>query len=157
MVTGVLLIVGGSLALFASVLTSFVSVIFLGAILLVVGALEAIAAVRVRHSSQFLAYLFAGVLAIVVGGLFLYAPLASLASITLMIAGYVFAGGLFRGITSIADRYPHWGWDVGYAIVALVIGAFLVATWPASSLWLLGTVVAIEIIIRGSTLIAAAG
>lgn len=155
MAAGILLIAGGAFALFAAVLTSLVSVIYLGVLLLIVGVLEIVAAFRVGRSGPFLVYLLAGLLALVVGALFLYRPLASLASLTLLIAGYLFASGLFRGITAIVDRYRRWGWDLAYAVVALALGVVVVAGWPFSSLWVLGTVVAAEIIARGIALVAA--
>jgi uncharacterized membrane protein HdeD (DUF308 family) len=155
MVMGILLIVGGMFALSATVLTSVVSVIYLGVLLLIVGVFEIIAAFRRRHSEPFVVYFLAGLLSLVVGGLFLYRPLASLAPLTLLIAGYFFASGLFRGITSIVDRYPRWGWDLAYSIVALALGVYVAASWPISSLWVLGTVMAVEIIARGITLVAA--
>jgi uncharacterized membrane protein HdeD (DUF308 family) len=95
------------------------------------------------------------VLSLVVGGLFLYRPVAGLASLTLLIAGYLFVSGLFHGITAIADRYPRWGWEVAYSIVALALGVYVVAQWPLSTLWVLGAVVAVEILARGITLVAA--
>lgn len=155
MTMGILLIVGGTLALFAAVLTSLVSVIYLGVLLLIVGVLEIVSAFRMRRSAPFLVYLLAGLLTIVVGALFLYRPLASLASLTLLVAGYLFASGLFRGVHALVDRYPRWGWDLAYSIVALALGATIVALWPFSSLWVVGAVVASEIIARGVTLVAA--
>src|SRR5215510_1310109 len=155
MAIGILLIAAGAFALFATVLTSLVSVVYLGVLLLVVGILEIISAFRAGRSGPFLVYFLAGSLAHVVGALFLYRPLVSLSSLTLLIAGYLFASGLFRGVTSIMDRYPRWGWDVAYAIVALALGAVVVAEWPFSSFWVLGAVVAAEIIARGVTLVAA--
>jgi len=155
MAIGIVLMLGGTFALFASVLTSIVSVLYIGVMLLVVGVLEVISAFRVRHTGPFPVDVLAGLLAIVVGGLFLYRPLASLASLTLLIAGYMFASGLFRGITSIVSRQPRWGWDLVYAIVAVALGVYVAASWPFSSFWLLGTVVAVEIIARGFTLVAA--
>ena len=155
MTMGILLIVGGTFALFASVLTSIVSVIYLGVLLLIVGVLEIVSAFRARHTGPFVVYFLAGLLSLVVGALFLYRPLASLASLTLLIAGYLFASGLFRGITSIVDRYPRWGWDLAYAVVALALGVYVAAQWPLSSLWVLGTVVAVEIMARGIALVAA--
>src|SRR5215510_11042556 len=138
MAIGILLIAAGAFALFATVLTSLVSVVYLGVLLLVVGILEIISAFRAGRSGPFLVYFLAGSLALVVGALFLYRPLVSLSSLTLLIAGYLFASGLFRGVTSIMDRYPRWGWDVAYAIVALALGAVVVAEWPFSSFWVLG-------------------
>jgi uncharacterized membrane protein HdeD (DUF308 family) len=155
MAIGILLIIGGAFALVASVLTSIVTIIYVGAMLLVVGALEIVSAFRVRGTGPLLIYFLAGVLAFVIGGLFLYRPFAGLASLTLLIAGYLFAGGLFRGITAIAIRYPRWGWNLAYAIVALALGVYVIVSWPLSSFWVLGTVVAVEIIARGFALVAA--
>jgi uncharacterized membrane protein HdeD (DUF308 family) len=152
---GVILIVAGAIALLASVLTSFVSVLLLGALLLVVGALEMGSAFRVHRSGPFAAYFLAGVLSAVVGLLFLARPLAGLESLTLLIGGYFLASGLFRGVTAVSDHYPRWGWDVLYAVVTIGLGILAVGSWPISALWLLGTIVAVEIIVRGSTLIAA--
>jgi uncharacterized membrane protein HdeD (DUF308 family) len=155
MTIGILLILGGAFALYAAVLTTLVSVIFVGGLLVAVGILEIVSAFRARHNGPFVAYLLTGLLSLVVGGLFLWHPIAGLASLTLLIAGYLFVSGLFRGITAIADRYPRWGWDVAYAIVAVVLGIYVVAQWPISALWVLGAVVAAEIIAHGIALVAA--
>ena len=155
MTIGILLIAAGTFALYAAVLTSLVSVIYLGIMLMVVGVLEMISAFRARHSGPFVVYFLAGLMSLVIGGLFLYRPLASLASLTLLMAGFLFASGLFRGITSVVDRHPRWGWDLAYSLVALALGVYMVAQWPLSSLWVLGTVVAVEILARGIALVAA--
>src|SRR5690606_8123663 len=72
MVLGILLVVGGLFALALNVLTSFVSVLFLGALLLVVGVLEIISAFRRRRSSPFGSYVLVGLLTLVVGAMFLW-------------------------------------------------------------------------------------
>lgn len=157
MTIGILLIIVGLFALSAAILTTFVSAIYLGVLLLVVGVLEIIGAFRSRRTGgRFLVYLLGGVLSLVVGGLFLYWPAASVASLTILIAGFLFASGLFRGITSIADRYPRWGWDLAYGIVAIVLGLYILGQFPLSALWVLGTIVGVEIIARGIALVAAA-
>jgi uncharacterized membrane protein HdeD (DUF308 family) len=155
MTMGVLLIAVGMFALYAAVLTSFVSVIYLGILMMMVGILEIVSAFRARHSGPFVVYFLAGLMSLVVGALFLYRPLASLASLTMLMAGFLFASGLFRGITAIVDRHPRWGWDLAYSLVALALGVYVAAQWPISSLWVLGTVVAAEIMARGIALVAA--
>jgi uncharacterized membrane protein HdeD (DUF308 family) len=155
LVLGVLMILVGAYALVASEVTSMITVVYLGVMLLVVGVLEILAAVRVGRSGPFLTYLLAGILSLVVGALFLDKPLASLASLTLLVAGFLFAAGLFRGITAVLDRYPRWGIDFLYGVVALALGVYIVASWPISSFWVLGTVVGVEIVVRGMTLVAA--
>ena len=155
MTIGILLIIGGTFAFIASIATSFASVIYLGILLVAAGALEIIAAFRVRKSGNFFVYFLAGLLTVAVGALTLYRPVVSLSAMTLLIAGYLFASGLFRGITSIVDRYPRWGWDFAYAIVALALGLYIVGTFPVSAAWILGTVVSAEIVVRGITIVAA--
>jgi uncharacterized membrane protein HdeD (DUF308 family) len=155
MTIGVLLVLAGAFALYATAVTSVVTVVYIGTLLLMVGVLEIVSAFKLRRAGPVLPYLLAGLLALVVGGMFLFRPLAGAASVTLLIASYLFASGLFRGISSIIDRYPRWGWDFVYALLAFGLGVYVLAAWPLSSLWVLGTIVAVEIIGRGATLIAA--
>ena len=152
---GILLVIGGICALVASVSTSYVTVLVIGGILCAVGVVEIVSAFRIHVRALDLALLLAGLLAIVVGGLFISRPLASLASVTLLIAGYLVARGLFHVAVAIVDRTRAWIWDLVYGLVALGMGTYIAASWQQSALWLLGTLVAIEIIARGCTLIAA--
>lgn len=156
MAIGILLIIGGAFALYAAVLTSFISVIYLGVMLMVAGVLEIVSGFRMRRTSQpFLVYLLAGVLALVVGFMFVKQPLTGVASVSLLVAGYLFASGLFRGVVAVADRYPRWGFDFAYALFAVGLGIYMLMSWPINALWVLGTLVACEIIARGVTLVAA--
>jgi uncharacterized membrane protein HdeD (DUF308 family) len=155
MAIGVLLVVGGVAALGASVMTSVVTVLVIGGMLFAVGVVEIISAFRVRLSGLDLGLLLAGLLAIVIGALFVSRPLASLASVTLLIAGYMVARGLFHIAVAVTDRSRAWIWDLAYGLVALGLGVYVASSWQVSSLWLLGTFVGIEIIARGCTLIAA--
>ena len=156
MAMGILMIIGGVVAFFAAVLTSLFSVFFLGALLLVVGVFEIVAAFRTRkNGGQFVVYFLTGVLSIVVGGLAFDRPIATLGALTLLLAALFFAGGLFRGITAIAERYPHWPWDLGYGVIAIVLGIYVIADFPFSALWVLGVLVAAENFARGIALVAA--
>lgn len=153
---GILLVLGGISALGASVFTSFVSVLFIGGILCGVGVVEIVSAFRVHVKGLDLALMLAGILAIVIGGLFIARPLASLASVTLLIAGYLVARGLFYVALAIVDRTRSWVFDLLYGLIAIGMGTYIAASLHASALWVLGTLVAIEIIARGCTLIATA-
>jgi uncharacterized membrane protein HdeD (DUF308 family) len=81
-------------------------------------------------------------------------PGAGLAALTLLLAGYFFASGLFHTITSLVDRYPRWGWDLVYGAVSLVLGIVVMSRWPVSAVWLVGTLVGFGILFRGLTLMA---
>ncbi|WP_306818914.1 HdeD family acid-resistance protein [Archangium lipolyticum] len=151
---GLLVALVGVVALGAVVLTSVLSVIFYGAMLVVAGIFEVVHAFRVRKTGPFLLFLLGGILSIVVGAVVLARPGVGLVALTLLLAGYFFASGLFRSITSISDRYAGWGWDFAYGIVSVVLGAIIFAQMPASSLWALGVVVGVEILVRGISIMA---
>ena len=152
---GILMILVGAFALYASVLTSVVSVLFIGITLMVAGIFEIVSAFRYRHQEPFIVYLLVGVLAFVVGLLFVARPLVGLAGVTMLIIGYLVASGAFRAVTALSARYPHWGWDLAYGVLAVALGVYLAGSWPVTKLWLLGMLVAIDIIARGATLISA--
>jgi uncharacterized membrane protein HdeD (DUF308 family) len=155
-VLGLLLMLIGLFAFSAAVLTSLVTIVLFGIMLAAAGVLEIVYAFRSRKSGHFLLYLLGGVLSLVVGVLMLIRPLAGLATVTLLLAGYFFASGLFRGITSVMDRYAGWGWDLFYGVVAVVLGIMLMAWWPVSALWVVGALVGAEIFFRGVGMVAAA-
>ena len=155
-VVGLLIVLLGLLALLSTVVAGLVSVLLYGAVLAIVGGAEIIHGIRTRRMGPFLLFLLGGLLALVVGGMLLVRPGVGLAAITLLLAGYFFASGLFRGITSVMDRYRGWGWDVLYGITAVVLGIIVLAQWPLSALWLVGLVVGIELVIRGLSLMAGA-
>jgi uncharacterized membrane protein HdeD (DUF308 family) len=152
---GFLIALCGVVALCATGIAGYTSAILFGILLTSAGVFEFIEGIRMRHQGPTALYLLAGVLTAVVGVLFLLEPGIGLASLTLLLACYFFASGLFRLITSVADRYHNWGWDFAYGVLAIVLGAITVSSWPTSSLWLVGTLVGFELFFRGTTLMAA--
>ncbi len=150
---GVLLVALGVLAIIASAAAGLVSIVFLGALFIVAGVSEVVGAFRHR-SHGFGASFLGGALSAIVGGLLVARPATGLATLTLLIGLYFFASGIFRGLTSVIDRYRHWGWDFAYAAISVVLGLMVLRSWPVSSLWLVGTLVGIELVSRGFTWIA---
>jgi uncharacterized membrane protein HdeD (DUF308 family) len=153
-VVGLLITLLGCLALASVGITSLLSVIFYGSLLTVMGIAEIVYAFRVRKTGPFLLFLLGGVLSVVVGVLVLAWPAAGMAAMTLLLAGYFFATGLFRAITSLMDRYPRWGWDCADGIICVALGIIIMAQWPLSTLWAVGIVVGVGIISRGIALMA---
>ncbi|MCP3099368.1 HdeD family acid-resistance protein [Myxococcus sp. K15C18031901] len=154
-VLGLLVVLLGIVALGASFLTSLVSIILFGALLAVMGIAEIVSSVRMRKAGgPFWLYLLSGVLSTVVGLLVLVYPAAGLGAMTILLAGYFFASGLFHVVTSLMDRYPRWGWDFLYGAISILLGIIVMAQWPISAVWLVGTLVGIAILMRGIALMA---
>jgi uncharacterized membrane protein HdeD (DUF308 family) len=146
---GVFLFILGVLGIiFADVLT-VVSVLAFGVLLVVGGMAELAHAVRQRGGDRFFLAFLSGLLSIAVGAVMLLRPAVGVAGSGLLIAGWLFATGLFRGVVALMDRYRYWGWDLLYGIISILLGVWLTASLPTSATWLLGTVVAVELLARG--------
>jgi uncharacterized membrane protein HdeD (DUF308 family) len=156
-VVGLLITLLGVTSLMYVGFTSVISVLFYGSMMVVAGLFELVHAFRVRRDAgPFLMFLLGGILSIVVGALVLARPVGGLVALTLLLAGYFFASGLFRGISSVMDRYSGWGFDFAYGLVSVVLGAIIFARLPFSSLYTLGLVVGVEILSRGIALMSSA-
>lgn len=154
-VLGLLMALVGVFAVFYSVLSGVVSVLLLGASLLVAGLFEIGHAIANWRESKPLASFLGGLLSGIVGLIFLVRPVAGLRALTLLLAGFFLVNGLFRGIIAVADRYPRWGFDLFYGVVAVALGGYVLANWPVSALWIVGTMIGLEIFFRGTSLMGA--
>ncbi len=154
-VMGFALALLGAFCVWAAAITGLVSILTLGVILIAGGVVEGVHAFRTRGRGGTAEYALSALFTIVLGVLFVVRPTAGLAAISLVLAVYFFGSGLFRTVMSAGDRYPHWGWDFLYGVSGIVLGALIMARWPISSLWIVGTLVGIEIFMRGVAIIAA--
>src|SRR5262249_12432691 len=82
---GIALVVLGTIALGSVVIASLAAAVAIGALLLVGGIVEAVGAFWCRCWSGFFMELLSGVLSIVVGILFLRAPVGALVAMTLLL------------------------------------------------------------------------
>jgi len=147
---GIALIVLGMFAIgWDVVFITVISVIFLGWVLLIGGIVEAVQAFRHRKGGSFFLHLLSAVLAVVVGFLLLENPTGGALVLTLMLAFYFIAGGIFRIIAALSMRLPSWGWMLFNGIVTLLLGILVLAHWPGSALWVIGLFIGIDMIVTG--------
>src|ERR1700760_4496785 len=100
-ILGVSLVVLGTVALGSVVITSLAAAAAIGVLLLLGGVVESVGAFWCRGWSGFFLELLSGVLSVVVGLLFLRAPVGALASLTLLVACFLMAGGLFKVVGAL--------------------------------------------------------
>ena len=92
---GVALLVIGVIACGAAGFATLASVIFIGWLLAIAGAIQVVQAFYHRIGHGFFLNLFAGILYVVVGVLMLARPAAGALSITLLISAFLLVGGIF--------------------------------------------------------------
>ncbi len=84
----------------------------------------------------------------------LFAPLVSLNILTLALGIGLVLLGILRFFSTLFSRQKRARvWRFCNAITSFLLGAVVCYTWPASALWLLGLMVAIEMIFSGWTLL----
>ncbi len=90
----------------------------------------------------------------VLGMLMIFWTGFSLEAWTLAIGLALLIGGAIRfGVAVSLTRQPGSAWRYFNAIVSLILGAMVCWGWPESSLWLIGTLIAVEMIFSGWTLL----
>jgi uncharacterized membrane protein HdeD (DUF308 family) len=146
---GVALIVVGFIALGSLVIASLATAVVIGALLLVGGAAETLGAFWSRGWRGFFLHLLSGVLSIVVGVLFLRAPLDALLALTLLLACLLMVGGIFKIVAALSYRFEGWGWPLVSGVIDLILGVLIWQEWPASGLWVIGLFVGISLVFRG--------
>ena len=152
---GMGLFVLGIVALVLADVVTVASVIVFGVILVVGGLVESLGHARRQHEGDRFAAFLSGILSIAVGATIIFRPSVGVAGSGLLITGWLFATGLFRGVTALMHRYRHWGMDFLYGLLSILLGLWLMMRLPTSATWLLGTVVAVELMARGIAVMAA--
>lgn len=121
-----------------------------GFVLFVAGAVRLVQSVvrPVHRAWNLLAALFY----LAVGVLMVQMPVFSMEIGTLGIGIALMTAGLLRLLMAAVLRSGGTMWRLFNGAVSLALGAMVVWGWPSSSLWLIGSVIAVEMIFSGWTL-----
>ncbi|MBV8318858.1 MAG: HdeD family acid-resistance protein [Planctomycetaceae bacterium] len=146
---GIALVVLGAIALGSVVIASLATAVAIGMLIFLGGVAETLGAFWCRGWSGFFFHLLSGVLSIVIGVIFLRAPVGALLALTLLVASFLMVGGIFKIVAAVSYRFAAWGWPLVSGIVDLILGVLIWQEWPASALWVIGLFVGINLVFRG--------
>jgi uncharacterized membrane protein HdeD (DUF308 family) len=144
---GILSMVLGTAAIIYDNTATVVSVVVFGWMLMFAGFVQIGHAFQVRYWSGFFLYLLDGIIRAVVGALLVLYPGSGAQALTLVLAFYFVAGGLFKTFGSMVLQFPSWGWSVASGLVSVTLGVMLATAWPSSSTWFIGFAVGIDLIL----------
>jgi uncharacterized membrane protein HdeD (DUF308 family) len=153
---GALLIVVGMVAISSSFIATLATVVIVGTLLMIGGAVEIIDAFLGHGWRGFWMHLLAGILYLVLGFLLVQRPVPAAAIFTLMLAAAFFVGGLFRIIVALSERFYGWGWVLLNGIVTLALGILIWREWPEAAFWVIGLFVGIDMVFAGWSLVITA-
>jgi uncharacterized membrane protein HdeD (DUF308 family) len=147
---GVVLILAGLFALGDVVAFTLISVIFIGAMLLVGGIFQIIHAFMTKGWSDFFLNLLMGAIYVVGGFLIMDEPVQGSVLITLFLLAALLVGGIMRIVVAVRHReMAGWWLLVLSGLISVVLAVVLYMSLPWSGLWVLGTVIAIELLVQG--------
>ncbi|WP_439620455.1 HdeD family acid-resistance protein [Gemmata sp.] len=151
---GVLFALLGVAGLVYAGLATLVTVIFVGWIFAVAGFAGVLHAVFRKGWSGFVLDLLAG-LVTGIAGVFIILHPAEGASVLTAVVGVMFlVGGIFRLGAGVALRNPYAGWFVFHGIISLLLGLMILVEWPYTAVWVIGTLVSIDLLLDGLRLIS---
>jgi uncharacterized membrane protein HdeD (DUF308 family) len=150
MFLGVLLTLAGVVVLGTAVFSTILTAAFIGWLALIGGVIQFItsffqAGHRFRNALLGILYAILGV------GIIAY-PLSSLAVLTLALAVLLTITGLIRLLAATTSVSPTKGLDIFSGLVTLILGVLIWIGWPASSLYVLGLFLGIDLLVAGIAL-----
>ena len=146
---GAVCIVAGAIALGSVVLATVVTVNIVGAMMVISGLSHIVSAFQLSWGRLIL-WIVLGVLYILAGWFTFANPLLVAGALTLLLGAALVAAGVVRIV--IAFQMPsgsHWIWTAISAAFTGLLGLMILAQWPSSALWVLGTLLGVDLLIAG--------
>jgi len=154
-VLGILTAVLGLLLVVYPLFAAKVTTIVIGSILVIAGVFELIQALRAHTVGAFFMRLLLGVVYGFGGVVLLLNPLWGVAVLTVALGVMlVVEAGAAAVLAFQMKPISGWGWLLFDAAITAILGFLILAHWPASSIWAIGTLVGAALFIRGVTRIA---
>ena len=152
---GILTAVLGLLLIAYPLFTATVTTILIGSILVLAGVFEIVQALRVHTAGAFFTRLLLGIVYGFAGLVLLLYPLRGVAVLTVVLGVMLLFEAAFTAALAFQVKpLSGWGWLLFDAAITVLLGFLILAHWPSSSLWAIGTLVGAAVLIRGVTRIA---
>jgi uncharacterized membrane protein HdeD (DUF308 family) len=149
-ILGLIAVVAGLVVLGHVAIASLVSILFIGWMLLISGVMLAIAGIVGWRQPVERWNVAAGAVLAILGFGFVRNPGAGLLVLTLLAGSLLLIGGIIRLVAAFQPGAPRMVLLLN-GIVTLFLGIMVVNQWPSSALWLLGTVLGVQLVIDGMT------
>ena len=146
----ILLIVTGLFAILIPSISGIVITLFFGWAMIFSGITHFLFAFKTHTTGTLIWELFIGAVYLFTGVYLILHPLSALIALTLILAIYLFFEGVVEIIQFFQLRPRHGaGWLLVDAAVTLVLAIMIWRSWPASTVWVIGTLVGISMIFSG--------
>jgi uncharacterized membrane protein HdeD (DUF308 family) len=147
---GILTAAIGVLMIIYPLATATAATILIGCLLIVVGVVEIITVFRAHTWGKFFLRLLLGIVYGIAGVLLLANPLWGVAVLTSVLGFMLIFESVFTTVLAFQMRpVSGWGWLLFDAGISLLLGLLILAHWPSSAIWAIGTLVGVAVLVRG--------
>ena len=129
---------------------SLVSILFVGWMLLAGGILLAVSALVGWKDPAHRWDLASGAVLVLLGIGFVRNPGVGLLVLTLLAGSLLMLGGVVRLVAAFQDGSPRTILVVN-GVVTILLGLLILAQWPVSAVWFLGTILGVQLVLDGLT------
>ena len=155
MVLGAVTVIAGFMAIASPLGAGLGISVVIGLAMVIGGIARTIGAFSAGSFGQGALAFIGGMLALVAGVVITARPGVGLEVLTLMLGAYLVVDGVSSGILAFHVRPEKgWGWMLFNAVLSVILGYMLLSEWPLSGLWAVGTLVGINLLFSGFSLVA---
>jgi uncharacterized membrane protein HdeD (DUF308 family) len=148
---GVLLVVLGVAAMIFALAATIATVTINGVVFLIAGAAEIGIGMRSQGWGRFFLWVIGGILYLFVGLVCVFNPIFASAALTLVLGAGLVAAGFVRLYLAFQLPADHPRAMVFLAgAVTILLGLIIVTHWPADSIWVLGTLLGVDLLFNGA-------
>jgi uncharacterized membrane protein HdeD (DUF308 family) len=147
---GVLMLVAGMLASLTLITTTYFTILYIAAMMIVAGVSQFVLAFTLKNARATALWAVGGLFYTIAGILAVTDPLLAGAGFSLAVGALVTIAGVTRIASAFGERKGarRLG-DILAGTVTLIVGIAILATWPIISLWLLGAILSADLIVQG--------
>jgi len=154
-VLGVVTVIAGFLAMASPLLAGLSVTVLIGIAMVIAGVARTIGAFQAGSFGQGALAFVGGILTFAAGVILAAKPGIGLATLTLVLGGYLLVDGISGAVLAFHVRPEKgWGWMLFSAVMGVVLGILLLKEWPLSGAWAIGTLVGINLVFAGFTFIS---
>ena len=152
-VLSIILIIFGVLAITLPMATSAGVVMIIGWLVIFDGLAQLAHAAQSKGIGHIVWKILVALFYLVAGAYLLAHPALGVAGFTLVLAIFLFAEGVADVVAYLSTRKSgdNTLWMLLDGIITLVLGLMIWKQWPVSSLWVIGTLVGISMVMTGTT------
>ena len=152
---GIVLLLAGMVAIAVPFIAGIAASVVFGWLLLIAAIAHLVYAWSERRTGAILWQVLIGIAYLVASLYMLLLPVAGVVTLTLVVAFYIMAEGAFAVVLFLRlRRLRGAGWFLANGIISWILGGLILIYWPLSSLWALGTLIGVSLLLGGIARIA---